>query len=115
MNTFSSQATTTFLALAAIAAVAWIAVRLVRERLGVAASRTGRNDDALRFVRTLMVGQRERVVLIEHRGERLLLGVAPGSVSLIARFGATVPLDDAVGPDVRSPAAPLPSADPTQP
>jgi flagellar biogenesis protein FliO len=37
------------------------------------------SDDALRFVRALPVGTKERVVIVEHRGARWMLGVTPAA------------------------------------
>ena len=42
----------------------------------------------LRVKATLAVGIKERVVLIEARGEQFLIGVAPGQVRLIQALGA---------------------------
>ncbi|WP_205833229.1 FliO/MopB family protein [Azohydromonas caseinilytica] len=80
-------------ALALVLALAWIALRLLRGRLSGGASRAlpgSVGSDALRFVRALPVGTKERVVLVEHRGERWLLGVASGGISTIAHWPAPV-------------------------
>lgn len=61
------------LVLALIVAVAWILRRL----RGVQGSSRGAG---IEVVAELAVGPRERVVLIEVAGERLLIGVAQGSV-----------------------------------
>jgi flagellar protein FliO/FliZ len=73
------------LALGFVLALAWIALRFLKGRLqprGV----PGRGDDALRFVRALPVGAKERVVIVEHRGERWMLGVTSGGISAIAHW-----------------------------
>jgi flagellar protein FliO/FliZ len=44
------------------------------------------NDRPIRFLRSLPLGQRERVTLIEVRGETMLIGVAAGTVTLLARW-----------------------------
>jgi flagellar protein FliO/FliZ len=49
------------------------------------------NDDALRFVRALPVGAKERVVIVEHRGARWMLGVSAGGISTIAHWPAALP------------------------
>ncbi|HEX4871018.1 MAG TPA: flagellar biosynthetic protein FliO [Nevskiaceae bacterium] len=41
----------------------------------------------LRIIAGLSVGTRERVLLIEAEGERLLIGVAPGQVRLLRHQG----------------------------
>ena len=50
---------------------------------------SGAADDALRFVRALPVGAKERVVVVEHRGERWMLGVTAGGISTIAHWGGS--------------------------
>ena len=40
----------------------------------------------VRFLRSLPVGQRERVTLVSYRGEVFMLGVSPGGVTLLARM-----------------------------
>jgi flagellar protein FliO/FliZ len=46
----------------------------------------GLNDRPIRFLRALPLGQRERVALIEVRGETMLIGIAAGSITLLARW-----------------------------
>lgn len=78
----------TFVALAFVLALAWGALRLLRRfqdrATGAAPGAVG---PALRFVRALSVGPRERVVVIEVDGERMLIGVSAASVSLLTRLG----------------------------
>ncbi len=59
--------------LATIAAIAWLARRLSPGQVGAAAD--------LRVVAAVAVGPKERVVLVDVAGTRLVLGVAPGQVS----------------------------------
>ncbi len=77
----------TAVALAAVLALAYGVLRLMRgpwsRRAGAA---RGGDRDALSFVRALPVGPKERVVLIEHRGERWLLGVTGGGISVLGRW-----------------------------
>lgn len=54
----------------------------------------GDPTQSLRFIRALPLGPRERAVLIEASSERLLLGVAEGGVSLLARWPAAPPGDN---------------------
>jgi flagellar protein FliO/FliZ len=92
MEPFLSNFARMLAALALVLALAWIALRVLRGRLG--SSGTARlpgapaSGEALRFVRALPVGSKERVVLVEHRGERWLLGVAAGGISTIAHWPA---------------------------
>lgn len=60
------------LVLAAVFAAAWLMRRLRGTRLGAGGD--------IRVVAEQALGSRERVVLLEVGGERLLVGVAPGSV-----------------------------------
>ena len=86
MDSFAMNFVVTMLALGFVLALAWAALRVLKARLqprGV----PGRGDDALRFVRALPLGTRERVVIVEHRGERWMLGVTAGGISTIAHWG----------------------------
>ena len=92
-STALSGIVATAVALVIVLALAWGALRLVKmwqdRSIG-----SGRVDDRrLRFVRALPVGTRERVMLIEAEGERLLIGVTAGGIALLARWpgGATTP------------------------
>lgn len=75
----------TVLALAFVLLLAWGLIRGWR-RLQTLGDRSGGQGDALRFVRALPVGSRERVVLLDHAGERWMLGVTAGGISLLARW-----------------------------
>ena len=86
MDSFAMNFVVTMLALGFVLALAWAALRVLKARLqprGV----PGRGDDALRFVRALPLGTRERVVIVEHRGQRWMLGVTAGGISTIAHWG----------------------------
>ena len=88
MDPFVHQFLLMLVVLAGVLALAWASLRLLRGRLG-GAKRTGASpadDDALRFVRALPIGSKERVVLMDHRGERWMLGVTAGGISLLARW-----------------------------
>lgn len=63
--------------IALILLLAWIA----RRSLGV--TQTGRH---MRIITGLPLGAREKIILVEVGKEQILLGVAPGRVSLITRF-----------------------------
>ena len=84
----------TVVALLIVLVLAWGALRLLkymqdRQIGGI----KGEETQALRFLRALPVGTRERVMLIEAEGERLLIGVTAGGISLLARWpaGRTAP------------------------
>jgi flagellar protein FliO/FliZ len=74
------------LALGAVIALAWFVLKLMRARMQPRASNGKGPDDLLRFVRALPVGAKERVVIVEHRGERWMLGVTAGGISTIAHW-----------------------------
>lgn len=78
------------LALAVVLGMAWGVIWLLKKlqdrQMGV--SEKGEGEPPIRFLRSLPLGQRERVVLIEARGETMLVGVTTGSINLIARWPA---------------------------
>ena len=77
----------TVLALAIVLGLAWGALRLFKLWQDRTIGGTRANDDRrLRFLRALPVGTRERVMLIEAEGERLLIGVTAGGIALLARW-----------------------------
>jgi flagellar protein FliO/FliZ len=88
MESFAMSFVSMLLALAVVIAIAWVALRLLRDRMQPRAKGSGAGDDALRFVRALPVGTKERVVIVEHRGERWMLGVTAGGISTLARWPA---------------------------
>ena len=90
MDSFAMNFVVTMLALGFVLAVAWLALRFLKGRLQPRGL-PGRGDDALRFVRALPVGTKERVVIVEHRGERWMLGVTSGGISAIAHWDAGSP------------------------
>ena len=76
----------TVAALAFVLLLAWVLIRGWR-RLQAFSGRSPVDDgEALRFVRALPVGARERVVLLDHAGERWMLGVTAGGINLLARW-----------------------------
>jgi flagellar protein FliO/FliZ len=85
MDSILMSVASMLLALGAVILLAWGVLRFARSRLQPAA-RNGKPDDVLRFVRALPVGAKERVVIVEHRGERWMLGVTAGAISTIAHW-----------------------------
>lgn len=77
-------------ALAFVLLLAWLLIRGWQRLQDFAGPKAGA-DDALRFVRALPVGSRERVVLLDHAGERWMLGVTAGGISLLARWPHAAP------------------------
>ncbi|MEW6704707.1 MAG: flagellar biosynthetic protein FliO [Pseudomonadota bacterium] len=83
MENFASSVASMLVALLFVLALAWGAIRLLRRmQYGRAA---GGDPEALRFVRALPLGPRERVVVLHYRGEEWVLGVAAGGISLLGR------------------------------
>jgi flagellar protein FliO/FliZ len=92
MESFALSFVSMLLALAVVIGLAWLALRLLRDRLQPRAKPgAAGTDDALRFVRALPVGAKERVVIVEHRGARWMLGVSAGGISTIAHWPAAMP------------------------
>lgn len=93
MESFALSFASMLLALVVVIALAWFALRLLRDRLQPRAKPGAPgDDDVLRFVRALPVGAKERVVIVEHRGARWMLGVTAGGISTIAHWrGADEP------------------------
>lgn len=88
----------TVVALAFVLLLAWVLIRGWRRLQGLTLGAGAVDGEALRFVRALPLGARERVVLLDHAGERWMLGVTAGGISLLARW----PLDE---PPSRGPSA----------
>jgi flagellar biosynthetic protein FliO len=78
----------TVLALLLVLALAWLLLRWLRR------SQTGGTlRDGPQVLRSVSVGARERLVVVEHHGVEYLLGVTAASISVIERrrVGATPP------------------------
>jgi len=98
VESFALSFASMLLALAVVLGLAWVVLRLLRTRLhGPRAPKAAAGDDALRFVRALPVGTRERIVIVEHRGGRWMLGVTAGGISTIAHWpqAGAQPIDGA--------------------
>jgi flagellar protein FliO/FliZ len=87
MESFALSFASMLLALGVVIAIAFVVLRLLRDRLQPRAAAAG-GDALLRFIRALPVGAKERVVIVEHRGERWMLGVTAGGISTIAHWPA---------------------------
>jgi flagellar protein FliO/FliZ len=86
MESFALSFASMVLALAIVLGIAWILLRLLRNRMQPRSTAGGTGDETLRFVRALHVGAKERVVIVEHRGARWMLGVTAGSINTIAHW-----------------------------
>ncbi len=87
-GTFLSSILALVLALAFVLALAWAFIWLLRkwqdQQTGIMGE--GANDRPIRFLRSLPLGQRERVTMISAHGEVMLIGVCAGSITLLARW-----------------------------
>ena len=76
------------IALAFVLGLAWGVIWLLKKfqdkQLGT--SEGGSDNRPIRFLRSMPLGQRERVTLIEVGSETMLLGVTGGSITLLARW-----------------------------
>jgi flagellar protein FliO/FliZ len=80
----------TIVALAVVLGLAWLTIRGLRHWQDRGLGRpAGLPDHPLRFVRALPIGQRERLMIIEAKGEVMLIGVSQGSISLLRNWGET--------------------------
>jgi flagellar protein FliO/FliZ len=84
MESFALSFASMLLALAIVLALAYVVLRVMRSRMQPRGPQGTGSDDALRFVRALPVGAKERVVIVEHRGARWMLGVTAGGINTIA-------------------------------
>lgn len=87
-NGFLRELLLTAAALAAVLALAWVLLRALRGRLRASAGPGTAADEPPRFVRAVPVGPRERVVVMDYRGERFLLGVTAGGIQVLDRHAA---------------------------
>ena len=87
-GTFLSSILALVLALAFVLALAWAFIWLLRkwqdQQTGMMGD--GANDRPICFLRSLPLGQRERVTMISAHGEVMLIGVCAGSITLLARW-----------------------------
>jgi flagellar protein FliO/FliZ len=87
-GTFLSSILALVLALAFVLGLAWAFIWLLRkwqdQQTGGVGD--GAGDRPIRFLRSLPLGQRERVTLISAHGEMMLIGVCAGSITLLARW-----------------------------
>lgn len=95
IGTVLSSILAVILALAFVLGLAWGVIFLLKKwqdrQLGTLDSDTA--DWSIRFLRSMPLGQRERVVLIEVRGETMLIGVTTSSMALLSRWPPRVDQD----------------------
>ncbi|QJU60866.1 FliO/MopB family protein [Sphingomonas sp. AP4-R1] len=78
----------TIIALAVVLGLAFFGLKAMRRwQDGTFRSGGTMPEHPLRFIRALPVGQRERVMLIEAKGEVMLIGVSGGAVTLLKNWG----------------------------
>ena len=86
MESFALSFASMLLALAIVLGLAYVVLRIMRARMQPRGPQGTASDDVLRFVRALPVGTKERVVIVEHRGARWMLGVTAGGINTIAHW-----------------------------
>ncbi|NJM50060.1 MAG: flagellar biosynthetic protein FliO [Sphingomonadales bacterium] len=88
VGTVISSILAIIIALALVIALAWGAIWLLKKlqdrQMGLADQGDGKGN--IRFIRALPLGQRERVAIIEIDGERFLIGITAGNISLLGRW-----------------------------
>ena len=90
MGTALSGLFGTIIALAVVLGLAWLVLRGMRQWQDRGFGRPADlPDHPMRFVRALPIGQRERLMLVEVKGELMLIGVSQGSISLLRNWGET--------------------------
>jgi flagellar protein FliO/FliZ len=112
MESFALSFASMLLALVIVLGLAYVVLRVLRSRMQPRGPQGTASDDALRFVRALPVGAKERVVIVEHRGARWLLGVTAGGITTIAHWplaaettvnGTAAPMSDLARGDTERP------------
>lgn len=86
MESFALSFASMLLALVIVLGLAYVVLRILRSRMQPRGPQGTGSDEALRFVRALPVGAKERVVIVEHRGARWMLGVTAGGINTIAHW-----------------------------
>lgn len=76
------------IALGLVLGLAYVLLRLLRRWQDRVHGAAEEGEKPIRFLRTLPLGQSERVVLIEVRDEVMLVGVTPGGISLLKTWPA---------------------------
>lgn len=108
VGTVISSIVAMVLSLALVLCLAWGVLWLLRRFQDRSLQRDGDEDGAvtLRFLRALPLGPRERVVLVEAKGETMMLGVTAGAITVLSRWdgdGRAIAFDEALS----RPRAPL--------
>ncbi|PID63624.1 MAG: hypothetical protein CSB44_01290 [Gammaproteobacteria bacterium] len=80
MSEFSVSALFALFALLAVLALAWLVLRALSML-----RRTQGDNKLLKHKATLVLGQHERLVVVEYEGDDLLLGVTANGVTLLGR------------------------------
>lgn len=79
------------IALAIVLGLAFVLLKLLRRWQDRVHGGAEEGEKPIRFLRTLPLGQNERVVLVEVRDEVMLVGVTPGGISLLKTWPADAP------------------------
>lgn len=85
-TSFPAELLQTLIALTVVVVIAWACLALLRRfQQGRLPGRPPAPGHDLRFVRALPVGAKERVVVVQYRGDEWLLGVTTGGITLLSR------------------------------
>lgn len=101
VGTVISSILAVVISLGVVLGLAWLSIRGLRlwqDRIHGTAR--GEDDEPIRFLRAMPLGQRERVTLVKVHGEILLLGVTAGGISLLARWPADEAPSDLAASDI---------------
>jgi flagellar protein FliO/FliZ len=113
LGTVVSSIFAIIIALALVIAMAWGAIWIIKK---IQDKQMGVRDDlsperGMHFIRSMPLGQRERIVLVEVGDRELLLGVTAGSINLLADW----PVNGTSAADALSPAVASVSSEDTPP
>ena len=78
-----SSLASTALALCFVLALAWLVLRFIKKLQSGKAKGGGLSDEIPRVLRSVPLGQRERLTLVRYRGCEYLLGVTTAAVNVI--------------------------------
>jgi flagellar protein FliO/FliZ len=87
-GTIFSSLLAVILALGVVLGLAWLVIKGLRKWQDRLHGGVENGERPIRLLRAMPVGQNERIALVEIRNEVMLIGVASGGVSLLARWPA---------------------------
>jgi flagellar protein FliO/FliZ len=82
-DTLGSGALTTLMALVFVLGLAWLLLRLLKKWQG-GTHKLGAQQ--AQVIETLVVGPKEKLVVVQIQGKKILIGVSPAGINLIDKF-----------------------------